>query len=92
VKKQNDSVDLANLYEVLRLRFPSLQIRSAIYHILEQNDESKWEIKYKFLEYLLSFADEIPGIKKETTAIALKDPEASTLLKKLQEFKAWYLQ
>ncbi|MFL5739973.1 MAG: hypothetical protein ACJ75B_07140 [Flavisolibacter sp.] len=92
VKKQNDSVDLANLYEVLRLRFPSLQIRSAIYHILEQNDESKWEIKYKFLEYLLSFADEIPGIKKETTAIAIKDPEASTLLKKLQEFKAWYLQ
>jgi hypothetical protein len=86
----SDSLLTAQLYEPIRLRFPSSVIRQSIYYLLKQNTKNLWPAKKQFIYYLKFYADELPSLSSELKAASIEDQQLNTELNELRSWKKWF--
>lgn len=72
----------ATLADVLRMRYPSAIIRQALYTFLESGKPLRFENTKEFIDYLLSWKDEVKAISAELGSINLTDKEVISYIKK----------
>lgn len=70
------------LIDVLRMRYPSAIIRQALYTCLESGKPLQFENTKEFIDYLLSWKDEVKTISAELVSINLTDKEVLSYIKK----------
>lgn len=72
----------ATLADVLRMRYPSAIIRQALYTCLESGKPLQFENTKEFIDYLLSWKDDVKAISAELGSINLTDKEVISYIKK----------
>lgn len=69
------------LIDVLRMRYPSVIILKAVYACLESGKQLQYENTKEFIDYLLSWKDEVKSISIELKSINLADKEVLSYIK-----------
>jgi len=90
LEKQKDSSMCQNLFNVIQLRFPEKIIRTAIYKFLEGQQNVNWPVKEQYVDYLRTYADEIPSLAKEISGLNIPDPKIKESVDALADTKTWF--
>lgn len=68
--------------DVLRMRYPSAIIRQALYTCFQSGRPLQFENTKEFIDYLLSWKDEVKAISAELVSINLTDKEVISYIKR----------
>lgn len=89
LKNKEDTVLSENVFNVIRLRFPSLVIRKGIYTLFIDAREFEKRVISQYVNYLRAYADEIPSLEKELRQLKISDAALKKSILELQEKKIY---